>query len=190
MGPDGINGSFSDFIQFAEEMKSNSDYFAPKTICIGKSFGGVVVLVATNLNGTCSDGVVLVAPALSLHPERIPWYMTNSLLNFLGNFLPKIPIQFQDGKIYLRSGFFLSFTKFLKDNIDTNLEIFKNKGIPTLILQGDKDRVVNSTSVKNYFHELEPKFSKYVNLPNRGHDLLTDGDGLDVVLDWLRSQEN
>jgi len=132
-----VVSDFNTFLEFIEEKQQqlrNSNH--NRIICVGKSFGGLVVLHTSLFHQKCQSGMVLLAPAIKFHKERrTP--TQQMMLSFVSNIFPKLPIQFIGWEVSMRASSLNSLCQYMMNemaNLQAILE--KNDSLPrTLIIQ-------------------------------------------------------
>jgi alpha-beta hydrolase superfamily lysophospholipase len=191
-GEEGVQDLFSDFNTFLDFIKQKQTEFnnPNKLICLGKSAGGLTVLHSTVYNHSCQDGIILLAPALNFHKDRISAFQ-NTILTYLSLVFPKVPVALKEWKVTMRAGSAYSLLQYLAHGVDKLESMLSDKNTrfpPYLIVQGKADITTDEKRVDSFVEKIPATSQgKYVKLPGLTHDLEKEESVRIIVIEWIKS---
>ncbi|MBA2728237.1 MAG: alpha/beta fold hydrolase [Parachlamydiaceae bacterium] len=177
-----IDNEVSDALQALEFLKNDSQVDSSRIAIFGRSFGGVIAILAANMLGGIKS-IGLWAPVFSGEQWRHQWEMIKS-----ANLSPerRDEIMSIDGMKPGSHFFEQLFVLNLKDKVSAL------SNLPLLHIHGEKDTLVDTGHADHYekVRENAEGKSKFMRLPNTDHDFSNSTErnmALEESVNWFKA---
>jgi len=187
-------------IAFAKEKTPDRPLFL-----MGHSMGGLIVLDYALRMPQGISAVVASGPGLRAKMKVPAWKVT--MANLMSNLLPKLSMPngidphhiSRDSAVvqkYIADPLVHDkvsarwYTEFVNTG-DWVLQHAKSMNVPTLVLQGGADPIVDPTGARDFFEAMTIADKKHIEYPNLYHEILNEPEKMTVLNDidaWLASK--